>query len=102
MSLHRTDRKTRNLIRLGWLAALIISAWAVLSPWGAVRYYRISKKLEKTEASNAVLREKNRQLEKEIDLLTNDPAYIEDIARKKYGLLRSNEFVYQFPAEKKK
>lgn len=91
-----TDRKTRKLLKAGWLAALLLTAWLLFSPWGAIRYHRVSKNLRQIAAENMELRDKNRQLKDEINLLSNDPAYIEKIARKEHGLLRNNEFVYDF------
>ncbi|CAK8716510.1 Septum formation initiator [Candidatus Electrothrix laxa] len=45
-------------------------------------------------------------LEKEIDLLMHDKAYLEKMAREKYGMLKKNEEVYYFdprdPQAKKK
>ncbi|MDF1577851.1 MAG: septum formation initiator family protein [Desulfurivibrionaceae bacterium] len=102
MSTRKRDHKTRKLIKMGWVAVLLISAWVLFSPWGAVRHYRVSKNLRRIEAANAELRDNNRQLREEIDRLLNDPAYIEDIARQQHGLLRNNEFVYQFPNKKKR
>jgi cell division protein FtsB len=100
MLFRKLDRKIRKLVKLGWLVALLISAWALLSPWGAIRYYRISKDLKQIKAANLELRDNNRQLEEEINRLTNDPASIEKVARRDYGLLRTNEFVYEFSDKK--
>jgi cell division protein FtsB len=101
MPARKIDRKTRKLLRAGWLAALLLSAWALFSPWGAIGYYQLSNDLEQLEAANLELWENNRQLKEEVDHLTSDPAYIENVAREQYGLLRSNEFVYVFPSKKK-
>ncbi len=90
------DRKTRKLIKAGWFAILLLGAWVLFSPWGAIRYHRVSKNLRQIEAENAELRDDSRQLKDEINLLTNDPAYIEKIARKEHGLLKNNELVYDF------
>jgi cell division protein FtsB len=90
-----------GLLKAGWLAALLFLAGAVFSPWGVIRYYQLSSALKQLETANSDLRANNTTLREEIDHLTSDPAYIEDIARKQHGLLRNNELVYVFPSEKK-
>ena len=101
MAARKIDRKTRKLLRAGWLAALLLSAWALFSPWSAIRYYQLSNEVEQLETTNLELRKNNQHLREEIDRLTKDPAYIESIAREQHGLLRTNEFVYVFPNRKK-
>ncbi|MEN8134646.1 MAG: septum formation initiator family protein [Thermodesulfobacteriota bacterium] len=101
MPARHIDRKTRQLLRAGWLAALLLSAWALFSPWGAIRHSRLSNEVEQLEATNRDLREDNRKLREEVDHLTNDPAYIEKIVREQHGLLKTNEFIYLFQSKKK-
>lgn len=96
MSVRKLDRKTRKILKTGWIIALLISAWALFSPWGAIRYYKLTNDLEHLDTRNLELQEINRKLSKEIAQLTDDPAYIENVAREQHGLLRSNEFVYKF------
>ena len=48
------------------------------------------------------LEQENTRLQAEIDLLQNDSEYLEDIARKDYGLLKKNEQVYDFSRTKPK
>ena len=43
----------------------------------------------------------NEKLKREIVALKSDRRYLESIARKDFGLVRSNEVIYQFPQEKK-
>lgn len=101
MPARNIDRKTRKLFRTGWLIALLLVAWAIFSPWGAIRYYRLSNNLKQLKTTNLELQEDNRELREEINLLSSDPAYIEKVAREKHNLLKSNEFVYVFPNKKK-
>ncbi len=52
---------------------------------------------------NRDLERRNAELRREIERLRSDDRYLEELARKKYGLLRENESVYEFkPAKKKK
>ena len=41
------------------------------------------------------LEKKNEQLAREKDLLENDPAYLEKVAREKMGLAREGEVIYK-------
>ena len=48
------------------------------------------------EKENRELARRNRELAAEIKRLQTDDAYLEELARKKYGLLREDETVYEF------
>ena len=50
---------------------------------------------------NKEIEEKNGALQKDIERIQNDPDYLEKVARDKYGLLRENEMVFEFPPGKK-
>jgi cell division protein FtsB len=41
------------------------------------------------------VRDEKQQLETEVDRLTSDSTYIEEIARKEYGMIRDGEEVYR-------
>jgi len=97
-----TESEKKKLLRLGWLVVILLALWTIFSPRGSLKYYRLEKDLEQARESNRQLQQDNQELQKEIDLLTSNPAYIEKIAREKHELLRNNEVVYQFPASKKK
>lgn len=55
---------------------------------------RIDTRLKDTKAENE-------RLKREIVALKSDRRYLESIARRDVGLVRSNELIYQFPQEKK-
>jgi cell division protein FtsB len=66
-------------------------------------YYRIEKKSNRLVEENKRLLQEKAALEKEIDLLVHDTAYLEKVARGKYGMLKKNEEVYYLdPPPKKK
>ena len=57
-------------------------------------YYKMEKKSNRLVEENARLLTEKAALEKEIDLLLHDKAYLEKVAREKYGMLKKNEEVY--------
>ena len=91
----RRDRK--RLFLLTALCALLLFVWVLFSPFGgAMRYHRLHGELADLRAQNRELQRRNKQLRQEIDLITGDPAYLENLARQEYGLLRENEIIYRF------
>jgi len=71
--------------------------WVFFSPGSGI-YAIFSKRQQvaslKSETEH--LREDNGALQVEIDQMKNDPAYLEEVARRDFGLLKSNERVYDF------
>lgn len=47
------------------------------------------------------LKGENDKLKREISALQSDRRYLESIARRDFGLVRSNEVIYQFPPQEK-
>ena len=47
------------------------------------------------------LKGENDKLKREITALQSDRRYLESIARRDFGLVRSNEVIYQFPPQEK-
>ncbi|MBL0224900.1 MAG: septum formation initiator family protein [Geobacteraceae bacterium] len=63
----------------------------------------IELKQDKTRVNSRLndSKSENEKLKLEISALKTDRRYLESIARKDFGLVRSNEVIYQFPQEKK-
>ncbi len=80
------------------LALLLAAAlWIMFSPGiGLVSFRGHRIDLQRLEQEIADLERENHDLQVEIDGLQNDPEYLEEIARKEYGLLKKNERVYDF------
>ncbi|WP_456432592.1 FtsB family cell division protein [Thermosulfuriphilus sp.] len=93
----RPSSKRAILIGGGLLGAFLL--WNVLGPYGFVRYYQV--KLHLRELSDQVinLRKDCQELKHRIALLKNNRAYIEKVARQRYGLIKDNEILYQFPRD---
>lgn len=99
-----TLAERRFLRRVILTVAVLGFLWLVFAPdRGLLHYHRLHKKIESLSRENRELAERNAELKREIERLRNDDAYLEELARQKYGLLKENETVYEFkPAPKKK
>jgi cell division protein FtsB len=75
--------------------------WVMLSPGsGLLAIWRKRSELKNLQQQNALLEEENTQLQKGIDKLQNDPAHLEEVARREYNLLKKNERVFEFTPKK--
>jgi cell division protein FtsB len=88
-------REKRAITRIAlflFLVSLLILAFAP----GRSLYsqYKVKKEIEAQTAHNRIIEQRNRELSKEIKRLKTDDAYLEQLARKKHGMLRKNEEVY--------
>jgi cell division protein FtsB len=92
-----TDVQESRVIKI--VAGLVILAllWIIFAPGsGIVTLMSKRSELKKIQEDTARIEQQIKELQKEIDLLHNDPQYLEDIARKDYGLLKKNERVFDF------
>ncbi len=66
--------------------------------------HSLKQEIKELVRKNKELQEQNVRYAGEIERLKHDEAYIEDLARHKYGMLKKNEEVYNYkdPAGKKK
>lgn len=78
------------------LSLLLITGWILFSSNGVINYYAIQKELHAIQEENLKLAAENDQLKIEIQRLKADPAYLEEVARKDYGLVKKNEMVFNF------
>ncbi len=69
----------------------------VLDEQGLPRYRHLSAELQELRESNEELVREIATLKSEIDALRSDPNYVERIARDELGMVRAEEFVFQFP-----
>lgn len=84
------------------LVALVVGAWSVFGPYGALKYYRVTKEKNEILAQNETLRKANADLRQEISKLKNNRVYLEELARRQFGLIKKNEVIYEFPVKKKR
>jgi cell division protein FtsB len=81
------------------VAGLVIMAllWIIFSPGsGIVTLMSKRSELKKLQQDTARIEQQIKVLQKEIDLLHNDSRYLEDVARKNFGLLKKNERIFDF------
>ena len=99
---HKKLLQERKVIQLaGLLAVALILLWILFSPTsGLVGLFHASEKKEEMQATNQNLQQENKKLQEEVNRLENDPATIEEVARKEFGLLKENEILYDFSKKK--
>jgi len=97
-----TNHQTKLLSYSALIFVLLLILWIIFAPnRGILDLFRTQKELKKIQAENKRLEEENKALQEEIDRLQNDPTYLEEKARKDYGMLKENETLYIFKKKKK-
>lgn len=99
-NLSETDRK--KVLLYSVLIVAVVGVWSVFGPYGALKYYGVTNELNEILAQNEQLREANTALRQEINKLKKDPVYLEEVARRQFGLIKKNEVIYEFPEKKKR
>ena len=61
---------------------------------------KLNKQIANLEKEIESVRKSNKKLTEEISALKNDPLYIEKLARKELGLIRSGEVIYKLKPDK--
>jgi cell division protein FtsB len=89
-----------------WLMLLVlISGFFFLTVHGYEGMRQIHQLAQKREGlirDNQELNKKNEALYREITRLKQDPLYLEEVARKEFGLVKSNEIIFFIDDENKK
>ncbi|MBT8333792.1 MAG: septum formation initiator family protein, partial [Deltaproteobacteria bacterium] len=85
------------------LGLVVVSMiWLLFAPGtGVYSLLKVRNKTNRLEQETKELIQANKDLQAEIERLKNDPAYLEQIAREKYGMLKKNERVFDFSGPKK-
>jgi len=93
-------KRLRRIILLVLLIAILL---LLFIPGRSLMSYRnMQQHVSMLSRENERLEQRNRELTVEIKRLQTDEAYLEELARKKYGLLKDNETVYEFKSRRKK
>jgi cell division protein FtsB len=80
---------------------VFILFFTVFGDKGLLRIYELKQDKARIDSRLTENKNDNEKLKFEIAALKSDRRYLESIARKDFGLVRSNEVIYQFPQEKK-
>lgn len=97
---HSPGREGR-VMKIVIALVLIAVLWVVFAPGsGIVTLIKKRSELNRLQKEKAQLEQQIDTLQEDIERLHNDPAYLEDVARRKYGLLKKNEKVYDFSQSK--
>lgn len=100
-TLSRLERK--RLRRIILLVVIVAILFLLFVPGRSVMSYRkMQHQVSSLSRDNERLAQRNRELSVEIERLQTDEAYLEELARKKFGLLKENEIVYEFKSGQKK
>ena len=87
------------LIPAGCIAFILF--FTVFGDKGLLRIFELKQDKTRIETRLTDGKTENEKLKQEIVALKSDRRYLESVARKDFGLVRSNEVIYQFPQEKK-
>lgn len=103
-SKQKLSRIQKNRVRkIVFILSVIALLWIFFAPGsGVVTLLSKQSELKKAHKETARIEQQINELQEEIDRLHNDPQYLEEIARKEYGLLKKNEEVYDFSKSKPK
>lgn len=107
MVVRKKQEENRQEKKILWALGLIVAAffllWILFAPGrGYFHYRKLQREITALTKENNQLEAKNAELTKDIKRLQSDDTYLEEVARKKHGLLKKNETVYEFDPPKKK
>ena len=75
--------------------------FTVFGERGLLRINHLHRDRDEMQQHLLELKGENERLKREIAALQSDRRYLESIARRDFGLVRSNEVIYQFPPQEK-
>lgn len=97
----RSPLQEKKILRITVVLVATALLWVFFSPGaGVFALLKSRSELKKLQQQSITLEQENIRLQKEIDRLQNDTEYLEEIARKNYGLVRENELIYDFSRKK--
>ena len=100
MRARRIDLQGLSPKRLGTIAMVVLAVGlAVFGVKESVRAWQMRRDMHAVEREVQALRAKQEQLTRSVDLLRNDPLYIEKLAREEMGMVREGETVLKFPSQ---
>lgn len=98
-----TAQQEKRVRQVAVVMLILAVLWLVFAPRKgvvAVVYKRVQ--LSKAEERAKKIDQDNAGIQEQINRAKNDPAYLEDLARKQYKILQNNEYLYDFRKEDEK
>ena len=91
-----------RFLKIVILLVVLAFLWLLLAPGtGFLSLLRQRSELKTLQQQTQVLAEQNEIMRAEIENIEGDAAYLEEIARRDYGLVKDNEILFEFPSKKK-
>ena len=94
-------KRQKITLAIVFFAMFILLLVVILGDKGWVELRRLQHTQQALIKGNALLTQENSKMYDTIDRLQNDPEYIENIARRELGMIRSNELIFTFNSESK-
>ena len=92
-------QKRMYLIPAGCIVFILF--FTVFGDKGLLRIFELKQDQRRINSRLTEAKAENEKLKLDIVALHSDRRYLESIARKDFGLVRSNEVIYQFPQDRK-
>ena len=97
-----TNNEKKLLSCSALLFGLLLILWIFFAPnRGIFDMVRTNEDLKRLQAENQRLEDENKVLQEDLIRLRDDPALLEEKARKEYGMLKENEVLYIFKKKEK-
>lgn len=87
------DERIKRYAFLVFIAALLFQL--IFSDGGVMGYIKLRREMQTIQVSVTKLEKENIDLAQEIDRIQKDDKYLEELARKKFGLVREGEKLYR-------
>ena len=98
-----SSSERKRLHRIILLVLFIAILFLLFAPGRSLMSYRnMQKQVAALTSEIEHLEQRNRELAAEIKRLQTDDAYLEELARKKFGMLKENETIYEFSSGRDK
>jgi cell division protein FtsB len=95
-------KRQKIILGVVFFAMLNLLLVVIFGDNGLVELKRLQHTHQSLLKSNLLLTQENSQMYKSIDRLQDDPDYIENIARRELGMIRSNELIFKFKNDSKR
>lgn len=93
-------RRHKSVIIITGAAMLYLLLVLVFGDNGLVELSRMRTTQKRLAQENAQLTQNNLAMYRTVERLQNDPAYIENVARRELGMIREDELIFKFSIEK--